>query len=83
MEQAIAYSFGRVLRQLRQSTGITQEVLGLEAGLQRKYISSLELGEYQPTLATVFKLAVALRIEPAKFVGMVETDLANHTHEKK
>lgn len=82
MEQAIAYSFGRVLRQLRQSAGITQETLGLEAGLQRKYISSLELGEYQPTLATVFKLALALKIEPAKLVEMVEIDVSNHARVK-
>lgn len=56
---------------------MTQEALGLAAGLQRKYISSLELGEYQPTLATVFKLAAAMKIEPGKLIAMVEVDLSN------
>lgn len=60
---------------MRLKAEMTQEVLGLEAGLQRKYISSLELGEYQPTLETVFKLAKALGIPAGKLVTLVEEEL--------
>ena len=60
---------------MRLKAEMTQEALGLEAGLQRKYISSLELGEYQPTLETVFKLSKALDIPPGKLVTLVEQEL--------
>jgi len=48
------------LRDQRKYSGFTQETLGFEAGLRRTYISSLKLGEKQPTLTTIFKLASAL-----------------------
>ena len=76
MEQSIAICFGKVLRRLRLEAQMTQEALGLEAGLQRKYISSLELGEYQPTLETVFKLSTAMNIKPGKFVSLVEAEIS-------
>lgn len=75
MEQPVATSFETVLRRMRLKAEMTQESLGLEAGLQWKYISSLELGEYQPTLETVFKLAKALGISPGKLVALVEQEL--------
>ena len=75
MEQSIALRFGRVLRQLRLDAGMTQESLGFEAGLQRKYISMLELGERQPTLTTIFKLAGALGLKASDLVALVEAEL--------
>ena len=65
-------AFGQVLRKLRLETGLTQEELGLAAELQRKYISILELGEQQPSLATVFKLAGALGIRASALIAEVE-----------
>lgn len=53
-------AFGRVLRSLRQEAGLTQEQLGFEADLRRTYISLLELGQQQPSLITILKLATAL-----------------------
>lgn len=40
--------------------GMTQEQLGLEAGLDRTYISLLELGQSSPTLDSIFMLCDAL-----------------------
>ncbi len=51
---------------------MTQESLGLQADLQRKYISSIELDEKQPTLLTIFKLASALNIPPSELIRLVE-----------
>lgn len=64
--------FGMVLRRERRQAGLSQETLGFEAELQRNYISLMELGRYQPTLATVFKLATALKMTPTKLVSEVE-----------
>lgn len=70
MEPAVA--FGNVLRQLRQEAGLTQEALGFEADLRRTYISILELGQQQPTLTTILKLAKPLRHPASEIVRRVE-----------
>ncbi len=62
---------GAVLRRERRTAGLSQEELGFEAELQRNYISLTELGRYQPTLATVFKLAAALKTPPSRLVSDV------------
>lgn len=73
MEPAVA--FGKVLRQLRNEAGLTQEKLGFEADLRRTYISILELGHQQPTLTTILKLAKALKHSAQEIVGLVEAEI--------
>lgn len=74
MEPAVA--FGKILRQLRQEAGLTQEALGFEADLRRTYVSILELGQQQPSLTTILKLAKALNLTGSTLVGMIESELA-------
>jgi transcriptional regulator with XRE-family HTH domain len=81
LEPAVA--FGRVLRQLRQEAGLTQEALGFEADLRRTYVSILELGQQQPSLGTILKLAKALNQPGGILIGMVETELASGTTRKR
>ena len=54
---------------------MTQEQLGLAAGLQRKYISLLELGTKAPSLATVLRIAMALDVDPGELVSLVSTQV--------
>ena len=75
MNTEIAIAFGQVLRRLRKEAGFTQETLGLEAELQRNYISSMELGEKQPSITSVFKISKALKIKTSKLVALVEAEL--------
>lgn len=70
MEPSVA--FGKVLRELRLKAGLTQEQLGFEADLRRTYVSILELGQQQPTLTTIIKLAVALKMPAHELVRHVE-----------
>ena len=73
MDAAVA--FGRVLRRLRAEAGLTQEELGFEADLRRTYISILELGQQQPTLTTILKLAKPVRRSAQEIVGLVEAEM--------
>lgn len=73
MEPAVA--FGRILRRLRTDAGLTQEELGFEADLRRTYISILELGQQQPTLTTIIKIAKALKVSAQQFVALVEKEM--------
>lgn len=68
----LAEAFGVVVRELRIEAGLTQEQLGFEAGIRRTFVSLLELGQQQPTLTTIFKIAPALGLTPAALIELVE-----------
>lgn len=70
-----AEAFGLVLRELRQKANLTQEQLGFESDLRRTFISVLELGQQQPTLTTILKLAPALGVTASDMVAHVESRL--------
>jgi transcriptional regulator with XRE-family HTH domain len=67
-------AFGIVLRDLRLQSGLSQEGLGFAADLQRNYISLMGLGQNQPTITTIFKLAHALEIRPSELIRLVEDE---------
>lgn len=73
MDPAIV--FGQVLRQLRKEAGLTQEQLGFNAQVERKYVSLIELGQNQPTVRVIFKLAMALETTPSHMMKLVEDAL--------
>lgn len=59
-------AFGLHLKQLRQEKGLSQEQLGLIAELDRTYISGIERGVRNVSLANIFKIAKALDVELAE-----------------
>lgn len=67
-------AFGKVLRRERKRVGLTQEQLAFESELQRNYISMLELGQYQPTITTLFSLAHGLKMSPRDLIGLLEVE---------
>ena len=71
MEPEIA--FGLVLRELRKKRDLSQEALALDSGMERNYVSLLELGRNSASVKMIFKLAPALGISVAEFMAMVET----------
>lgn len=79
MDAGIA--FGKVLRRLRENAGLTQEQLGFEAELRRTYISILELGQQQPSLTTILKIAHALDCPPGELLDMVVQETNRHPEE--
>lgn len=79
----VGVAFGKVLRRLRLEAGLTQEQLGFEADLRRTYVSILELGQQQPSLATILKLAKALKQSGQALVGMVEAEIRLGSGRKK
>ncbi len=64
--------FGAALRRLRLAAGMSQERLGLEAGVQRNFISLIETGRNQPTITTIAKLARALGMRASELVAEAE-----------
>ena len=64
--------FGAALRRVRLKAGLSQERLGLEAGVQRNFISLIETGQNQPTISTIAKLARALGMKASQLVAEAE-----------
>ena len=56
--------FGKRVRELRKSKGMSLEVLGGKAGIDDKYVQSLETAKKAATLDTIEKLANGLRVQP-------------------
>ncbi|MFA5643133.1 MAG: helix-turn-helix transcriptional regulator [Candidatus Paceibacterota bacterium] len=53
---------GRNMKRIRLEKGMTQGDICRKLGLDRAYISNLESGKKNPTLATIEKIAKALGI---------------------
>ena len=64
--------FGAALRRVRLTSGLSQEQLGLESGVQRNFISLIETGQNQPTISTIAKLARALGMKASELVAEAE-----------
>ena len=56
------------LKRLRADREMTQEALAKKAGIARTYLARLELGQQDPTLGTLRKLAKALKVTVGKLV---------------
>lgn len=55
--------FGANVKRERKRLGLSQEALADHAGLARSYMSDVERGAKNATIATVAKIALALDIE--------------------
>ena len=53
---------GQNARRIRQKKGLTQGAFADISGFSQQYISSLEQGRRNPTIITVYELAVALGV---------------------
>jgi len=62
-----AKSFGPYLRKIRESKSISQENLSMSAGYYRTYVNKIEMGDYSPSLHTVWRLAHALGMGLSEF----------------
>jgi transcriptional regulator with XRE-family HTH domain len=47
---------------IRKEKGLTQEALAEKSGLSQQYISGLENGLRNPTIVTLYELAIALGV---------------------
>jgi transcriptional regulator with XRE-family HTH domain len=56
----------RNIRRLRVLRGISQEALAVDAGIDRTYVSRLERGIENPSVAVLERLSKALRAEIAE-----------------
>lgn len=61
--------FGRTVKRLRKERALTQEELASRAGTSVPYLSELESGKWNPSLAVIVDLALALEIQPSELLA--------------
>ena len=60
---------GNNVREQRLAARMSQEQLGLEAGIDRTYISGIERGVRNPSLDLIVRIAAQLEATPAKLLA--------------
>jgi len=70
--QGCAAFFAANVKRCREVTDLSQEEVGVRAGLHRTEIGLLERGERVPKIDTLIKLAVALEVDPAQLLAGIE-----------
>lgn len=61
--------FGQALRAERKSRNLTQQDIALEADLSLTYVGEIERGQRMVSLDTLLRIAAALKMSAADFLG--------------
>lgn len=59
---SIALSFGKRVREMRLSQGLSQEGFAALADLDRSYLGGVERGDRNVSLSNISKIALALKV---------------------
>jgi transcriptional regulator with XRE-family HTH domain len=62
---------GKNLKRIREKKGLTQERLAEISGFSQQYISGIEQGRRNPTIITLYELAVSLGVNHVELVRPV------------
>lgn len=67
---------GKTIKALRIKQGLSQEDLAHECGVDRSYISMIEVGRNEPSITKIFELCDGLKIKPSDFFRLLENEYA-------
>jgi transcriptional regulator with XRE-family HTH domain len=62
MAEDVRRMVGRNVQRLRVEAGLSQAALAERMGVDRAYVSGLELGQRNPTVVTLWHIAEALKV---------------------
>lgn len=65
-------AFGVVLREIRESAGLSQMDVDVQFDVDRTYLSAIERGIQSPTLRMVVRLSRALKVKPSEMMRRME-----------
>ncbi len=69
-EEEVLAEFGKTVQKARNDKGWSQEKLAEYSALDRTYVSSVERGQRNISLINIYKLAIALEMNPGSLLQM-------------
>ena len=66
---------GIVIRNLRKSKKMSQEVLSGLADIGRTHLSAIERGARKPTLETFYRISEAMGVRPSELMKAIEDEV--------
>lgn len=60
--------FGKIIKEIRNQQGISQEELSDRTGLDRSYLSQIENGKKSPSLSTILRISRALNLKTSELL---------------
>ncbi len=72
LDERLCRALGLWVRELRHRRGYTQPVCAERAGISVAYLSEIETGRRNPTVAIVVRLARALDVKPSQLMGRLD-----------
>ena len=63
---------GEVIRRTRKERGLSQELLAVDAGVDRSYMGGIERGEHNLTLMSLLRIAGALDCKASALLGRAD-----------
>lgn len=68
---------GKNIARIRRDRTLTQEQLAEKSGFSQQYLSGLEQGRRNPTIVTIYELAVALGVSPVDLVADADSSASD------
>ncbi len=65
-------AFGSVLREIRETAGLSQLDVYVKFGIDRTQLSAIERGVQSPTLRTIIRFSEAYRVTPTELMRRME-----------
>jgi transcriptional regulator with XRE-family HTH domain len=72
LDERLSRALGLWVRELRHRRGFTQPVAAERAGISVAYLSEIETGRRNPTVAIVVRLARALEVKPSQLMARLD-----------
>jgi transcriptional regulator with XRE-family HTH domain len=69
---------GRVIRRLREETGIAQEAMAVEIGIIRTYMGLLEREQANPTLSSLARVLKRFGLTWQEFGRLLDREIRKH-----
>ena len=66
---------GRIIHELREAKGMTQEVLSGLAGISRSHLAEIETGHTNANVETLWRISEALGMKLSRLICMVEESI--------
>jgi transcriptional regulator with XRE-family HTH domain len=63
---------GEVIRRTRKEQGLSQELLAVDAGVDRSYMGGIERGEHNLTVMSLVRIASALNCKASNLLEKAE-----------